>query len=267
MNDRMLNLPRRIIKERLSLLKQLEDWLELPMVVLGMVWLALLILDFVTEWGERLDGISTAIWIIFILDFFLKVSIAPNKARYLRSNWFSIIALALPALRVFRIFRAVRALRAIRAARGIRLVRVLTSLNRGMKALGIVFGRRGFGYAMGLSLIVVFAGSAGMYAFEREYGLSDYGTALWWTAMIVTTMGSDYWPKSPEGRILCMILAVYAFAVFGYVTATLASFFVEQDAKTSGTVQPTANQIQKLLDEMAALREEVRQLATTKSSP
>lgn len=35
-------------------------------------------------------------------------------------------------------------------------------------------------------------------------GIDSYGTALWWTAMILTTMGSDYWPKTAEGRILCV---------------------------------------------------------------
>ncbi len=44
-------------------------------------------------------------------------------------------------------------------------------------------------------------------------------------------MGSDYWPRTPEGRILCLLLALYAFAVFGYVTATLASYFIGRDAE------------------------------------
>ncbi len=74
-----------------------------------------------------------------------------------------------------------------------------------------------------------------MLAFERNprdpAALNTYGTSLWWTAMIMTTMGSQYWPQTPEGRILCVLLALYAFAVFGYVTATLASFFIGRDAE------------------------------------
>jgi hypothetical protein len=26
--------------------------------------------------------------------------------------------------------------------------------------------------------------------------------------MLLTTIGSDYWPRSPEGRILCLLLAI-----------------------------------------------------------
>ena len=43
--------------------------------------------------------------------------------------------------------------------------------------------------------------------------------------------GSEYWPKTVEGRILGWLLAVYAFAVFGYITASFASFFVGRDTE------------------------------------
>jgi len=45
-------------------------------------------------------------------------------------------------------------------------------------------------------------------------------------------MGSAYWPQTGEGRVLCLILALYAFAVFGYLTASLASYFLDRDAAT-----------------------------------
>jgi voltage-gated potassium channel len=84
-----------------------------------------------------------------------------------------------------------------------------------------------------LTGLVAVTGAAGMYRFEFEApggpGFSDYGTALWWTAMLLTTMGSDYWPRTPEGRLLCLLLAIYAFAVFGYVTAAIAAYFVGKD--------------------------------------
>jgi voltage-gated potassium channel len=34
--------------------------------------------------------------------------------------------------------------------------------------------------------------------------------------MIMTTLGSEYWPRSPEGACSAWLLALYAFAVFGY---------------------------------------------------
>jgi len=126
-----------------------------------------------------------------------------------------------------------------------------------MGSLGRTMQRRGFVYVIALTAIVTFAGAAGMLAFENHSrGIENYGTALWWTAMIMTTMGSAYWPETPEGRILCIVLALYAFTVFGYVTATLASFFVGRDKeidKEEGKVS-----LNELRDEIALLREEVR---------
>ena len=102
-----------------------------------------------------------------------------------------------------------------------------------MRTLALGFKRRGVGYLVVLTALVAIKGAAGMYRFELEApgnpGFPDYGTALWWTAMLLTTMGSDYWPRTPEGRLLCLLLSVYAFAVFGYVTAAIAAYFVDQD--------------------------------------
>ena len=82
-----------------------------------------------------------------------------------------------------------------------------------MRAWGASMSRRGFGYVVALTVIVTMSGAAGMYAFENGSpdGLNSYGEALWWTAMIMTTMGSAYWPQTPEGRVFCIILALYAF--------------------------------------------------------
>lgn len=243
--------------ERLELLAQVEDWLELPMVVLGFVWLALLVAELVWGTSSLFEGLGTLIWIVFILDFTLKLILAPRKVRYLRHNVLTLVALFIPALRVFRITRALRVFRLARTARSLRLVRVVTSLNRGMRALSATMSRRGFGYVVALTLIVTFAGAAGMYAFEREVtgGLSSYGTALWWTAMIMLTLGSETWPQTLEGRVLCILLSLYAFAIFGYVTATLASFFIGRDAEGAGTELVGARELEQLREEIALLRE------------
>ncbi len=143
------------------------------------------------------------------------------------------------------------------------IVRVLTSLNRGMKSLGASFGRRGFGYVIALSLIVVFVGAAGMLAFENEVegGIKTYGDALWWTAMMITTIGSEYFPRTAEGRVLCFILALYGFAVFGYVMATLATFFVGRDAENKDSEIVGAEDLNNLKTEISALREGIKNLS------
>jgi voltage-gated potassium channel len=247
-------------KERYELLQHLEDTLETPMLVLAFVWLALLVVELI--WGESLlfEIIGTIIWVIFILDFAVEVVLAPDKVAYLKHNWLAAISLLVPALRLFRVFRVFRLLRLARVGRGLRLLRVVSSLNRGMRALSASLSRRGFGYVIALTVLVMFTGAAGMYAFENVApgGMESYGEALWWTAMILTTMGSQYWPQTVEGRMLCIFLALYAFAVFGYVTATLATFFIGRDAENDKAELAGAKQLTALLEEVIALREEIR---------
>jgi voltage-gated potassium channel len=250
-------------QERYQLLQRLEDWLETPMLVLAFVWLALVIVELI--WGESLwfEIIGTTIWVIFLLDFAVQLVLAPRRVAYLKRNWLTAISLLIPALRIFRILRVFRLLRLARVGRGLRLIRVVSSLNRSMKALGASLSRRGFGYVIALTVLVTFAGAAGMYAFENESpgGPNSYGEALWWNAMIMTTMGSQYWPQTAEGRVLCVVLALYAFGVFGYVTATLATFFVGHDAENDEAELAGAKQIAALREEVSALREEIHALS------
>lgn len=186
-------------RERRELLRRLEDWLETPMLVLAIAWLVLLIVEL--TWGESrlFDIIGTAIWGVFILNFTVEFILAPDKVAYLKSNWLTAVSLLIPALRIFRMFRL---LQFARAGRGLRLLRIVSSLNRGMLALGASLRRRGFGYVLALTVLVTFAGAAGMFAFESDSpgGLDSYVEALWWTAMVMTTMGSQYWPQSKAAR-------------------------------------------------------------------
>ncbi len=51
------------------------------------------------------------------------------------------------------------------------------------------------------------------------------------TAMRVITAGNEFNPSTPEGRGLAFLIAVFGYAVFGYVTATFATFFIGRDAE------------------------------------
>lgn len=235
------------------------------MIVLGFVWLLLLIVELTWGVSEGLETVSTVIWIIFLADFAVKFFVAPQKWRFVRKNWLTVLSLMVPALRVFKLVRLFRVLRVARAARGLRLFRLISSLNRGMRALRAVLGRRGFGYVIALTVVVTFSGAAGMLAFEGEVpaanGIHDYGSALWWTAMVLMTMGSEYWPRTPEGRVLCLMLALYAFTVFGYVTATLASFFIGRDVENEKAKVARGRELMALRSEVRALREALERLS------
>jgi voltage-gated potassium channel len=262
MNSFKLPEKQAIEQERAEILQQLEDWLDLPMLVLSFVWLALFILELTWGLTPLLEGLSLTIWIVFILEFGIQLLLAPRKVVYLKTRWLTAISLLLPALRAVRVVRFIRVLQSTRAVRGLQLLRVLTRTNQSMRSLTAAFNRRGFGYVVVLTAIVILIGAAGMYTFERQTtstpGFDHYSTALWWTAMLITTLGSDYFPKTAEGRILCFLLALYAFAVFGYITATLATFFIGQDANDEQAEIAGEKSIAALREEIAALRSDIQ---------
>ena len=75
--------------------------------------------------------------------------------------------------------------------------------------------------------------------------------------MLVATMGSEFWPQTAEGRILCFLLALYGFAVFGYITASFASFFVGRYAAAPDSEAPGLADISALREDIRALRREL----------
>src|SRR5680860_673299 len=108
--------------ERWIVLKQLEEWIEIPMIVLSVVWFILVLAELLWGEGGLFEVFGTIIWIIFIGEFVLRLVIAPSKLAFLRSNVIRSLSLLVPALRMFRVLQAFRILR---AARGLRLLRIV----------------------------------------------------------------------------------------------------------------------------------------------
>ena len=253
-------------RERWETLRQLEEWLELPVVLLGIIWLVLLVVELIWGLPPLFEVIGLVIWAIFVVDVVVRFVLAPHKLTFLRRNTLTVISLALPPVRLLHVFRMIRVLRLIRGARGgVRLVRVIGSLNRGMGALRNTMRRRGFGYVMLLTIIVTLVGAAGMFALEQEdppaQGFETYGDALWWTGMIMTTLGSAFWPATREGRVLAFLLSLYAAGVFGYITAFIASFLIDREAHHKESSVAGAESFNEIRQEIALLRSAVEQIA------
>jgi voltage-gated potassium channel len=243
---------------RWRLIRELESWLEKPMVALSLAWLVIVIVELTVGGFPLLTVLGSIIWVIFILEFALRFSLAPQKLRFLRRNWLTLIALAVPAVRLLRAFALFRAARLLRGAR---LVRVVASVNRSMNALGRTLQRRGFGYVLALTFVVLLTGAAGMLSFEPvseiDGGFGSYWEAVWWTGMLLGSLGTDFWPQTTEGRLLSSILALYGLGVFGYITATIASYFIDRDARDSRSAVAGSGEIERLRREIARLHDAV----------
>jgi len=247
-----------LFRERRKLAASMGRLLEGPMIFLGFVWLVLLVVELIWGLSKSLEYLVYAIWIVFIADFILKFSLAPAKLPFLRKNWLTAISLLIPALRAFRVFRVFRLLRGLR---GIRLVRVVSSVNRSLSSLRATMKRRAFGYVMMITLIVTFAGAAGMHALEKSTpGFETYSLALWWTAMRVITAGNEFNPATSEGRGLAFLIAVFGYSIFGYVTATFATYFIGRDAEEEQGPVVGSKDVEALRSEIAKLTITIEEL-------
>ena len=215
--------------ERVRLLVQVERMFERPIMVLSLVWVVIAVIELTHGLSRAGEIAVTTIWIIFIVDFAIKFVIAPRKLVFLQKQWLVALSLLLPALRLFRFARAFRA---VRMVRGVRIAKLLGSINRGLRALRRTLRRHAAGYVSAATILVLLTGAAGMMAFESEganrAAFGTYASSLWWTAMLMTTIASEEWPQTGAGRVLTVFLSLYSIAVFSYVTATLASFFIDQ---------------------------------------
>lgn len=244
--------------ERWELLGHLQALLEPIMIGLGVVFLILLFVDYggllTTEpHAILLTRALLVIWCVFLVDFGLRFAVAPEKIRFLRANWLTILSLAIPFL------RPVRALRAVRAIRSLNLVRLLGGVNRGMRILRSVSKGHQFAYAAGLTVLVVVAGAVGVWFFDR--GASDativsFGDAIWWSSTLITTISNEQYPVTLESRVLALLMRVYAVSVFGFVTATIASYLVGQRFRPDLTEREQRD----VGDQMAALRLEIQSI-------
>ncbi|MCC7364822.1 MAG: ion transporter [Dehalococcoidia bacterium] len=230
----------------------LGEFFDVVVTALAFVFAALLVVELAADlspaWQRRVEVAEYAIWAIFAADFLTRLVLAEDRVRYLRTNWLAGVAVVLPAFRVFRLARAVR------LARGLRLARVVTTTNRGGRALAKLAGTGGLGFVFGLSVLVVALAGAAVASLEAGHPdahITSLREGLWWAATTVTTLGSPQYPVSDEARVLGLLVMIYGLAVSGYVTAVLAVLLLGLRER------PAPDETAALRDEIAQLREEL----------
>lgn len=205
-----------------------ERRLDPFMAVLAIVWALFLGYELVAPTDQRtvLATISNVIWVVFLVEFVVKLAISGHPVGFLRRRWPSVLFLALPALRALRLLRSLRALRILPAAR------VLGSSYRAIgTATHLLQGRLGFLAAV--TGIAVLSGGQLLFVLERGHtdGVASLGDALWWSANVATTGTLVFEPVTLPGRLLSVVLSAFAMIVFAALAAALGAFFVESRAE------------------------------------
>lgn len=237
---------------------QLRDWerrTDLPMIGLALLFTTgyawpIIWPDTSQSTLERINTGSLIIWGIFAIDLAVRLRLTDSRKTFLRRNWLDVLALIVPAIRALRVLR-ILALAGLIARRSKSGLRIRASI-----------------YTVGVAALLVFAG--GLAATEAERGrggnIETVADGWWWALTTLTTVGyGDRYPVSTTGRLVAAVLMLAGIGLIGVITATLASWFLEQVQETEDDLEgqledAVTEPIQALTQEIRALRTEVQAL-------
>ncbi|PKD13322.1 Potassium channel protein [Bifidobacterium longum] len=242
-------------------LKTWKKWTDWPLMVLSVVFLVVYSWEILSRTHIALcETVINVIWVVFVVDYVVSLWLADDRWRWFKHNLFTLLTIALPMLRPLRLLR---------------LLTVLHVLNRTSDMA--VRGRITV-YAVGAVGMLMYVGALAVYSVERGASgstIADFGTALWWAFVTVTTVGyGDFSPATFQGKIIAVVLMFTGIALIGIVTATLASWIVDQvnletdrreDAREKEVAKEAAQEAiaTSANPEIDLLREEVRELTAT----
>jgi len=241
-------------ERRAELLNRFERATELPLLVLALAIIPLLVIPFVTDVSETMSAtflvLDWTIWAIFAADLGIRTYLSERRLIYLMRHWYDVLIVVLPFLRPLRVLRSARALR---------LARLGPFLARSAVNFRDLLQGRGLQYVLLLGVLSVFGAAGLTYLMERNQGgtINDYGTALWWAASTLTTVGyGDAFPVTAEGKGVAVFLMLVGIALFSWLTANIAAFLVEFGGEKGRTVT-----MADLMDKLESLEREVQALS------
>lgn len=163
--------------------------------------------------------------VVFMADFFVQMAYAPSKTRFFFRRIFFLL-LSIPYLNI------IGALDIHLSHEAIYFVRFIP-LARGALAISIVMGYLSTNavtsmFMSYLCLILMITYFCSLIFYQRESGINpgvtSYWSALWWSAMNITTVGCNITPITPAGKIVGVILPVCGMTIFPLFTVYLTNY-------------------------------------------
>lgn len=181
---------------------------------------------------------DVCIYIIFVLDYFIRLFTCKNKKNFFKHNIIDLIAIVPLGFGQTAAFSAFK------------LIKVVAYILRLLGNIKEILFINGFIYALGSTFAITIISSIGIYIFE--YGTEDinsYGDALWWSFVTVTTVGyGDISPTTSGGRFIACILMITGIGFLSMLTGTISTFFFQgiEKKKKKNKIKCNEESIDKL---------------------
>lgn len=170
---------------------------------------------------ELLQRIDVAILIVFAIDYFVRLYLAPDKLAFVRSNILHLIAI----IPFDMIFRAARLTQLARIIPLLRLLRVASLLGSRLNIFEGIIKTNGLDRVLKATTGVILLGSIGIYLVEDS--INNLPDALWWSIVTATTVGyGDISPTTMGGRAIAVILMFVGIGTIGMLTGSIATYFL-----------------------------------------
>lgn len=183
-----------------------------------MFLLIIVSLFFAFSENETLLLYERFIWVIFVIDYTVRLILSDKKWAYIKTHPFELIAL-IPFDSIFR------------AARFVRIFRVIKLLGMGtrfMKPVYSVLQTNGLDKLLSVTLILLFIVPIPIILVEPQ--INTYPDALWWAVVTTTTVGyGDISPTTAFDRILAVVLMLVGIGIIGTFTSAISSYFAKVD--------------------------------------
>ena len=204
------------------------------------------------------EVIDVMIWIIFCLDYFVRLLISKNKMNFIRKNIIDLLSI-IPFNAMFKILRITRLIKLTRLINVFKGTRMLVLISKFQYRTKEFLRTNNLSYGIYFVAIVILLGAIGISIVEEI----SFGNALWWSFVTATTVGyGDVIPKTLGGRIIAVFLMVIGIGFVGLLTATIATFFLTNSKKQRNTYKnDIINDIKSKLDDFDSLtKEELREM-------
>ncbi len=232
--------------ERLEQWESRSEWVLAAVAVAFLVAYSIQVLSSpVGAVNSLLNSVMTLLYLAFIVDYVVRLVLAPQRRRWFFRHLFDLAIVALPVLRPLRLLRLLVLIKVMQRAGGDAI--------RGRVAV----------YAASSAVLFVYVASLAMLQTERsapDSTITSFGDAIWWAVTTVTTVGyGDTYPVTVTGRVIAGLLMIGGISLIGVITATVASWIVERVSEgDSANRAATAAQMEELRDQIHQLSAALR---------
>lgn len=198
------------------------DRFELPMILLA-IWI-------LVEWYLAAKGIYPAtldritswiIWLFFLFETVVLVSLVQNRRRYLLGNWMNllIIVAGVPLLWGVGSYAA--------ALRTLRLLLLFPLLLNTSATVRKILTRNHL--ATTLLVALAFTLMSGLLIAGIDPSIENVWEGLWWAWVTVATVGyGDVVPQSVAGKVFGAVVILFGVGFFSLLTASFSAYFISR---------------------------------------